>query len=66
MYMFSDIICILQEIVERYKYARGQVDLSGPTNFSGVIEKAMWYAKEGVSQKKQRYYILLIITVRNE
>jgi hypothetical protein len=52
----------VQGILESYWYSLNQVDLHGPTNFSPILEAAIQYASGGMSQERQTYYLLLIIT----
>ena len=55
----------LQGILDAYQYTLGVAELYGPTNFSLILDKAMSYASNSVTQKQQSYHILLIITVRH-
>ncbi|KAL5473574.1 hypothetical protein EMCRGX_G028070 [Ephydatia muelleri] len=52
----------VQGIVNAYQHAVRNVTLSGPTNFSSILDKAMQYASVQESQQSQNYFILLIIT----
>ena len=40
------------------------MELHGPTNFSMFLDKAIEMASKPVDQGNQRYYLLLVITVR--
>ncbi|KAL5473582.1 hypothetical protein EMCRGX_G028082 [Ephydatia muelleri] len=52
----------VQGIVNAYQHAVHKVILSGPTNFSSILDKAIKYASVRESQQSQGYFILLIIT----
>ncbi|XP_019852495.1 PREDICTED: copine-9-like isoform X2 [Amphimedon queenslandica] len=52
----------LEGILGSYWYALSMVDLHGPTNFSSFLDTAKKYASTGVTQERQQYYILLVIT----
>ncbi|XP_065898772.1 copine-9-like [Dysidea avara] len=52
----------IQGILDAYQYTLGVAELYGPTNFSLILDKAMSYASNSVTQKQQSYHILLIIT----
>jgi len=49
--------------MDAYQYTLGVAELYGPTNYLPILEKAMSYASSSVTQTKQCYHVLLIITV---
>ena len=57
-----DRVSGVQGILDAYHYTLSQVDLYGPTNFSSILEATIQYASAGVSQERQQYHILLVIT----
>lgn len=46
-----------------YMSALQNVSLAGPTLFSPVINAAAQIASQSLSNNKQKYYVLLIVTV---
>ncbi|KAA8496667.1 Protein BONZAI 1 [Porphyridium purpureum] len=55
-------VCGVQGVLDAYMKTLASVNLSGPTYFSQVIEAASQVAQEQVTQHKQRYHILMILT----
>eukprot|EP00898_Chlorokybus_atmophyticus_P000712 jgi/Chlat1/1641/Chrsp127S01948 len=52
----------VQGILDAYMQAIQHVSLSGPTLFTPVINASVSIASEGITQEKQKYFVLLIIT----
>lgn len=52
----------MQGILQAYTQALSYVQLYGPTLFAPSIRMAAQYASQYVSQQKQKYFILLMIT----
>jgi len=48
-----------------YASALRNVSLAGPTLFSNVVDKAAHTASQSLSQNSPKYFVLLIITVRD-
>eukprot|EP00118_Oscarella_pearsei_P008025 m.40387 g.40387 ORF g.40387 m.40387 type:complete len:193 (+) comp32962_c0_seq2:941-1519(+) len=54
----------VQGMIDAYRYSLANVRLYGPTIFSQILSTALYTARsEPLSQEKQHYHILLIITV---
>lgn len=52
-------------IMASYASAIHAISLAGPTLFGPVINKAAEVAGYSLSQNERKYFVLLIITVRN-
>lgn len=63
--LFSQVDGI-QGIMMAYTSALFNVSLAGPTLFGPVISSAAQIASQSLINGRQKYYVLLIITVRNE
>ena len=55
----------VEGIMAAYSSALHNVTLAGPTIFGPVINTAAQIAAQSLSQNITKYYVLLIITVRN-
>ncbi|KAL6048086.1 Copine IVb [Balamuthia mandrillaris] len=49
-------------VLKAYKAAFNHWELSGPTNFAEIVDKAASFARDSVNKKQLSYYILLILT----
>lgn len=68
VYTEADIIKLLQVdgiqgIMSAYISALRNVSLAGPTLFGQLISTAMAIASQSLADNKQKYFILLIVTV---
>lgn len=52
--------------MDAYARALYKVSLAGPTLFGQVIDRAAQIAGESLSHHSNKYYVLLIITVKDE
>lgn len=53
----------IDEVLSKYTEVLGKIHLHGPTHFSEIIQKSAKFAESAnVSQDRQQYFILLILT----
>lgn len=64
LFLPSQVVGV-EGIMSAYSCALTNVALAGPTLFSHVVDKAAHIASQSLSQNSPKYFVLLIITVRD-